>query len=126
MTVTLRLARHGQTKRPFYRIVAAEKESPRDGCFLEVIGTYNPMTEPHTLTLKEDRVKYWVGIGAQTSGLARDLINKQIPGLLEEREKRQREKIQAVRAKRKKRHPEPRKRREKTRKKAKPAKESAA
>ena len=83
MSVTLRLARRGQTKRPFYRVVAANKESRRDGRFLEVIGTYNTMVEPHDIKLKEDLVKKWIDKGAETSQVVGNLIKKQFPGLLE-------------------------------------------
>ena len=93
MAVTLRLTRHGQTKRPFYRIVAAEKSYRRDGRFLEIVGTYNPMVTPASISLKEDRVKHWIEAGAETSRLVKDVIKKQIPGYLEERETAKRSKI---------------------------------
>ena len=65
--VRLRLRRVGRKKQPSYRLVAADRESPRDGKFLEVVGFYNPRTEPSTITLKEDRVFYWLSVGAQPS-----------------------------------------------------------
>ena len=65
--VRLRLRRVGRKKQPSYRIVAADKESPRDGKFLEIVGFYNPRTEPETVTLKEDRVYHWLKNGAQPS-----------------------------------------------------------
>ena len=65
--VRLRLRRIGAKKQPSYRVVAADKESPRDGRFLEVLGHYNPRTEPSTITLKEDRVFHWLSVGAQPS-----------------------------------------------------------
>jgi small subunit ribosomal protein S16 len=64
MAVKIRLARHGAKKRPFYRIVAADSESPRDGRFLEKLGTYNPLQDPAQVDLDADRVKYWIGQGA--------------------------------------------------------------
>ena len=103
MAVTLRLARHGQKKRPFYRIVAAEKQARRDGRFLEIVGTYNPMTVPATISLKEDAVKRWVSVGAQTSQTVRDIIIKNLPGVMEARESHQLAKIQAKRKARKQR-----------------------
>ena len=63
--VKLRLRRMGAKKRPSYRIVAAESKSPRDGRFIEAIGFYDPLTNPATITLKEDRVKHWLSVGAQ-------------------------------------------------------------
>ena len=101
MAVTLRLARHGQKKRPFYRIVATDKESRRDGRYLEIVGTYNPMVDPPLVSLKEDRVRYWVESGAQTSGLVASIIKKNIPNFLEERTRAKLEKIQASRKARK-------------------------
>jgi small subunit ribosomal protein S16 len=65
--VRIRLRRIGLKGQPSYRIVAADKESPRDGRFLEILGFYNPRTEPTTLTVKEDRVFHWMGNGAKPS-----------------------------------------------------------
>jgi small subunit ribosomal protein S16 len=65
--VRLRLRRVGAKKQPSYRIVAADKESPRDGRFLEILGFYNPRTDPATIQLKEDRIYAWLGKGAQPS-----------------------------------------------------------
>jgi small subunit ribosomal protein S16 len=66
--VRIRLRRIGLKGQPTYRIVAAEKESPRDGRFLEILGFYNPRTEPATIHIKEDRVFHWMKNGAQPSG----------------------------------------------------------
>jgi small subunit ribosomal protein S16 len=75
MPLKIRLARGGAKQRPFYRIVVANSQSPRDGRFIEKVGTYNPMLEsnhPNRLVLNEERVQYWLGIGAQpTDRLAR-------------------------------------------------------
>ena len=76
MAVRIRLARHGAKKRPFYRIVAAPSEAPRDGRFLEVLGTYNPLTQPATIAVKEDRVLDWLGKGAQPSDTVRSLLRQ--------------------------------------------------
>jgi small subunit ribosomal protein S16 len=65
--VRLRLRRVGSKGQPSYRIVAAEKEAPRDGRFLEILGMYNPRTEPATIQLDEGRVYDWLGKGAQPS-----------------------------------------------------------
>ena len=65
--VRIRLSRMGDKKSPFYRIVVTDKRSPRDGRFIESIGTYNPHTQPETVDLKMDRAAYWLGNGAQPS-----------------------------------------------------------
>jgi small subunit ribosomal protein S16 len=65
--VRIRLRRIGLKGQPSYRIVAADKESPRDGRFLEILGFYNPRTEPATIQLKEDRIYHWMSNGAQPS-----------------------------------------------------------
>lgn len=77
MAVRIRLARHGAKKRPFYRIVVADGESPRDGRFLEIVGTYDPLQDPAQVTLKEDRVEFWMGKGATPSDTVRSLLKKQ-------------------------------------------------
>lgn len=101
MAVTLRLARHGAKGKPSYRIVAAEKGTKREGRFLEIVGTYNPQTNPPTIALKEERVKHWVGEGAQTTETVRNILRKATPGLVEERTKHKLDKIQASRKARK-------------------------
>lgn len=77
MSVKIRLARHGAKKRPFYRIVVADSESPRDGKFLEVVGTYNPLMDPAEIDVKGERVKYWMDQGAIPTGTVRSLLKKQ-------------------------------------------------
>ncbi len=77
MAVRIRLTRKGTKKRPFYRIVAADIECPRDGRFLELLGTYNPMVNPAAVTLKEDRVKYWLGEGAIPSTTVQSILKRQ-------------------------------------------------
>ena len=70
MAIALRLSRGGAKKRPYYRIVAADNRSPRDGKYLEQIGTYNPLLakdDPTRVKLNEDRARYWLGVGAQPS-----------------------------------------------------------
>jgi small subunit ribosomal protein S16 len=66
----------GAKKKPFYRIVVAHKEAPRDGRFIEVIGTYNPLTEPETVNVDSDRVTYWLGVGAQPSDSVARMLRK--------------------------------------------------
>ena len=72
--VRIRLARGGRKKKPFYRVVVAESSSPRDGRFIEKVGTYDPMTEPFTLNFKLDRIDYWLSVGAQPSDTVKRLI----------------------------------------------------
>ncbi len=70
MSLRIRLTRAGAKKRPFYRVVIADSRSPRDGRFIERVGTYNPMVakdHPDRLVLKEERIKYWLGVGARPS-----------------------------------------------------------
>lgn len=80
--VKIRLKRAGRKKLPVYQIVAADARSPRDGKFLEVIGTYQPTAKPHAVTIKKDRVEYWMGVGAQPTATVRSLIRT--TGLLHE------------------------------------------
>ena len=80
--VRLRLRRMGAKKAPFYRVVAADASSPRDGRFIEVLGHYNPTRDPQIIELKEDRVKYWLGVGAQPSDTVRSLFRQK--GLLKQ------------------------------------------
>ncbi len=76
MAVRIRLARGGRKKRPFYRIVAAYSESPRDGRFLEVLGTYDPLKDPAEIKLDQAKVKKWLEKGAKPSQTVRSLIAK--------------------------------------------------
>ena len=75
MAVKIRLRRMGQKKAPFYRIIVADSRSPRDGRFIEEIGTYNPNTQPSTIQIKSDRAQYWLGVGAQPSEPVFKLLN---------------------------------------------------
>ena len=77
MAVKIRLARHGTKKRPFYRIVVADSESPRDGRFLEIVGTYNPLMEPAEVSFKNERVKYWMDQGAIPTNTVKNLIKRE-------------------------------------------------
>ena len=77
MAVKIRLARHGAKKRPFYRIVAADSEAPRDGKFLETLGTYNPLLETAVVNLKTERVRYWMEKGATPTVTVKNLLKKQ-------------------------------------------------
>lgn len=81
MAVRIRLKRMGSTHRPFYRVVTADSRSPRDGRFIETLGTYDPLTDPATIKVKEDRVKYWLSVGALPTDSARDVLRR--AGLLD-------------------------------------------
>ena len=73
--VRIRLARMGRTRKPFYRVVASDVRAPRDGRFIEILGTYNPNTQPAQLNLKMDRINHWKAQGAQPSDTVARLIN---------------------------------------------------
>lgn len=74
MSVKIRLRRIGAKKHPFYRLVVADTRSPRDGKFIEILGTYDPMTEPVKLNLDEEKIKAWLKKGALPSDTARALL----------------------------------------------------
>jgi len=74
--VRIRLRRMGLKKQPSYRIVVCDKESPRDGAFIEIIGAYNPRTQPESVTVQEDRALYWMKVGAQPSDAVQQLFRK--------------------------------------------------
>jgi small subunit ribosomal protein S16 len=76
MTVKVRLSRAGAKHKPFYRIVVADERCPRDGSFLELVGTYNPRTDPEEVTLKMDRIDYWLSKGAKTTQTVSELIRR--------------------------------------------------
>jgi small subunit ribosomal protein S16 len=76
MAVKIRLARMGAKKKPFYRIVVADVESPRDGRFIEIVGNYDPKKDPAEINLKEDRVVDWLSKGAKPTLTVSQLIKK--------------------------------------------------
>ena len=77
MAVKLRLKRMGSKKKPFYRIVVADSRSPRDGRFIETVGTYNPLKNPAEVVLKEEDVLNWLQKGAQPSDTVRNILSKE-------------------------------------------------
>lgn len=81
MAVKLRLKRMGAKKKPFYRVVAADARSPRDGKFIELVGTYNPITEPAEVKINEEIALKWLRNGAEPTDTVRDLFKKQ--GIME-------------------------------------------
>ncbi|CAA9557323.1 MAG: SSU ribosomal protein S16p [uncultured Thermomicrobiales bacterium] len=72
----MRLRRTGAKKRPSYRIVVAEHTAPRDGKFIEILGHYNPLTEPATVKVNEERAQYWLSVGAQPSETVAGLLTR--------------------------------------------------
>jgi len=76
MALRIRLARYGAKKRPFYRIVVANSTSPRDGRFLEIVGTYDPRQEPAAISIKEDRLALWEGRGAKPTDTVASLLKQ--------------------------------------------------
>jgi small subunit ribosomal protein S16 len=74
--VRIRLRRVGRKGQPSYRIVVADARSPRDGRYIEIIGFYNPRTQPDTMTIKEDRALYWLSVGAQPSEAVQRILDK--------------------------------------------------
>jgi small subunit ribosomal protein S16 len=81
MAVKIRLKRMGAKKSPFYRIVVADSRSPRDGRYIEVVGTYNPVTQPAKVEINEDLVLKWLKDGAKPSDTVRNLFSTQ--GIME-------------------------------------------
>ncbi|MDP6460635.1 MAG: 30S ribosomal protein S16, partial [Gemmatimonadota bacterium] len=76
MAVKLRLARHGNRKRPFYRVVVAESAHRRDGRFIDMVGTYDPLKKPAVIEVKADKVLHWLSVGAQPSPTVRSILAK--------------------------------------------------
>ena len=76
MAVSIRLRREGALNRPYFKVVVTDKRSPRDGKFIEIVGTYDPKKPGHNSTLKLDRIEHWISRGAQPSDTVRSLIKK--------------------------------------------------
>ena len=76
MAVKIRLKRMGAKKAPFYRIIVADSRSPRDGRFIENLGTYNPLTDPATISVKEEETLDWLSKGAQPTDTVRNILSK--------------------------------------------------
>lgn len=77
MAVKIRLRRMGAKKAPFYRVVVADSRYPRDGRFIEEIGTYNPMTNPADIKIDADKAKKWISNGAQPTDTVKDILKKE-------------------------------------------------
>ncbi len=76
MAIRIRLARGGRKKRPFYRVVAANSEAPRDGRFLEILGTYDPLKDPAEFKVDPSKLQKWLGRGAEPTDTVRSLLRK--------------------------------------------------
>ncbi|MEL7596702.1 MAG: 30S ribosomal protein S16 [Clostridiaceae bacterium] len=76
MAVKIRLRRMGAKKAPFYRVVVADSRSPRDGRFIDEIGYYNPVSEPKTIKIDEEKASQWIKNGAQPTDVVKKLFNK--------------------------------------------------
>lgn len=94
MAVRIRLARHGRKKKPFYKVVVVDSESPRDGKFIEILGTYDPMVEPPKTALKDERLVYWLLQGAKPSETVKSILKK--AGVWQEFKKKKAEKESAA------------------------------
>ncbi len=76
MAVRIRLTRLGKKKKPYYRIIVADSESKRDGKFLDIVGTYDPLQNPAAITIDNDKLQEWLGKGAQPTTTVKSLIGK--------------------------------------------------
>ena len=76
MAIKIRLTRHGRKKKPFYRVVAANSEAPRDGKFLEILGTYDPLKDPAEFKVDSSKVDKWLSLGAKPTDTVRSLLKK--------------------------------------------------
>jgi small subunit ribosomal protein S16 len=105
MAVRIRLRQQGRTNRPFYRVVLTDSRNPRDGRYVETLGWYNPLEaeQEKNLSLKEDRVRYWLDQGAIMSEKAEALIAKVSPGVIKSKRERELAKKARLREKRKSR-----------------------
>ena len=82
MAVRIRLTRKGRKKQPFYRIVVADSEAPRDGKFLDIVGTYDPMQNPAVVTIDNEKLDSWMKKGALPTETVESLIRKYVPGVV--------------------------------------------
>ncbi|MBO7527403.1 MAG: 30S ribosomal protein S16 [Clostridia bacterium] len=76
MAVKIRLTRLGDKKSPFYRVIVADSRSPRDGRFIDILGTYNPLTDPAEIKIDNEKARTWIKNGAQPTDTARDILVK--------------------------------------------------
>ena len=76
MAIKIRLTRHGRKKKPFYRVVAANSEAPRDGKFLEILGTYDPLKDPVEFKVDSTKLDKWLNLGAKPTNTVRSLLKR--------------------------------------------------
>jgi len=95
MAIKIRLRRQGRTNRPFYRLIVADSKERRDGKYIEMLGWYNPVQEDNNLSIKDDRVRYWLERGAQLTEKVETLVARAAPEII--REKRERERAKRAR-----------------------------
>ena len=76
MAVRIRLSRFGRKKQPFYRIVVQDSQAPRDGKFLEIVGTYDPMVEPNAVMIQHDKIQHWLDRGALPTTTVKSILAK--------------------------------------------------
>jgi small subunit ribosomal protein S16 len=82
MAVRIRLTRKGRKKQPFYRIIVADSEAPRDGKFLDIVGTYDPMQNPAVVSIDNEKLEAWMKKGAKPTETVESLIKKYVPGVV--------------------------------------------
>ena len=82
MAVHIRLTRKGRKKQPFYRIIVADSEAPRDGKFLDIVGTYDPMQNPAVVNIDNEKLDTWIKKGAKPTETVESLIKKYVPGVV--------------------------------------------
>ena len=82
MAVRIRLTRKGRKKQPFYRIIVADSEAPRDGKFLDIVGTYDPMQNPAIVNIDNEKLDTWIKKGAKPTETVESLIKKYVPGVV--------------------------------------------
>jgi len=82
MAVRIRLTRKGRKKQPFYRIIVADSEAPRDGKFLDIVGTYDPMQNPAVVNIDNEKLDTWMKKGAKPTETVESLIKKYVPGVV--------------------------------------------
>ena len=93
MALVIRLRKQGRRNRQCFRLVVADKRSPRDGKYVEMLGVYDPFAKDQTVTLKEDRVAHWLGLGAQISEKAKALVKSVAPQVLKKEAKKKSDEI---------------------------------
>ena len=100
MTLKIRLRQQGRTNRPFYRLVVTDSRARRDGKYVEMVGWYNPHLADETVSIKDERIRYWIDNGAQLSEKVEKLVAKASPEIINEKRQRELAKMAKRRMKR--------------------------